>query len=99
MSANKKISSYEKGINKLMEKGALLVDMRSPVSFRNGSVEGAVNLPLKNFLNKLSGLNKNTKLILFSDTMEDSDVKTGINYAAQLGFNEIFISEYSKIRD
>ena len=29
----------------LIEKGATLVDMRSPVSFRDGHIKGAVNLP------------------------------------------------------
>jgi len=89
----------KKRVEQLLEKGALLVDMRSPVAFRNGSISGSVNLPLKNFLNKLSGLDKKTKLILFSDTAEDADVKTGINYAAQLGFNNLFFSEYMKLRD
>lgn len=86
-------------VDQLMTRGAMLVDMRSPVSFRNGSVSGSVNLPLKNFLNKLSGLDKKTKLILFGDTIDDSDVQTGVNYAAQLGFNDIFVSEYTQLKD
>jgi rhodanese-related sulfurtransferase len=85
-------------VEKLMSRKALLIDMRSPVAFRNGSVEGAVNLPLRNFLNKLGGLDKKTKLIVFGDTQEDSDIVTGINYAQQLGFT-IYVSEYKVLID
>ena len=85
-------------VKRLLEGGAMLVDMRSPVAYRNGSINGAVNLPLRNFLNTLSGLNRDTKLIVFGDSNEDADVNTGINYAAQLGFN-IYISEYSQLVD
>ena len=84
-------------VHKLMEKNAKLIDMRSPVLFRNGSIEGAVNLPLKNFLNMISGLNKNTKLIIFGESTDDSDVQTGIRYAHQLGFSDIYVSEYKKL--
>lgn len=85
-------------VEKLMRHPSLLVDMRSPVDFRNGSVDGAVNLPLKNFLNRITGLDKKTRLILFGHTTEDADVKAGINYASQLGFSSLFVSEYSKLK-
>jgi rhodanese-related sulfurtransferase len=86
-------------VSQLVGRGAMLVDMRSPVAFRNGSIDGSVNLPLKSFLNQLAGLDKKTKLILFSDTSEDADVKTGINYAVQLGFNNLFVSEYRELNN
>lgn len=86
-------------VNQLVGRGAMLVDMRSPVAFRNGSIAGSVNLPLKSFLNKLTGLDKKTKLILFSDESDDVDVKTGINYAVQLGFNNLFVSEYKELNN
>lgn len=92
---------YAKSVNKkrveqLVERGAILVDMRSPVAYRNGSITGSVNLPLKNFLNQLSGMNRKTNIIVFGDTEEDSDVVMGINYAAQLGFN-VFVSDYNTL--
>jgi rhodanese-related sulfurtransferase len=86
-------------VEKLLEKDATLVDMRSPVAFRNGSIEGSVNLPLKNFLNRLPGLDKNKGLILFSDAKNHPDVTSAINYAAQLGFSNIFVSEYNTLKD
>ena len=91
-------SVNRKRVDQLVERGAILVDMRSPVAFRNGSVDGSVNLPLKNFLNQLSGMNRKTNIILFADSEDDPDVVTGINYAAQLGF-DVFVSDYKKLVD
>ena len=48
--------------NKLVDKGALLIDMRSPIDFRDGHIQNSVNLPLKNFTNKLIGLKRNQKI-------------------------------------
>lgn len=94
---------YAKNINKetvleLTGRGAMLVDMRSPVEFRNGSISGAINLPLKNFLNTITGLKKSTKLIIFGNSEDDSEIKAGINYAAQLGFNNIFVSNFNSLK-
>ena len=48
----------KKRVDKLVGNGAMLIDMRSPVAFRNGSVDRSVNLPLRNFLNELTGMNR-----------------------------------------
>ena len=77
----------------------LLVYVRSPVEFRNGNVEGSINLPLRNLINKITPLDRKTKLIMYGATLEDSDLTSGVNYAAQLGFDKIFISDYSTIRE
>jgi len=77
----------------------LLVDVRSPVDFRNGNVAGSVNLPLRNLINKITPLDRKTKLIMYGSTLEDVDLTSGVNYAAQLGFDKIFISDYSTIRE
>lgn len=82
---------------KLVNGGAMLVDMRSPVEYRNGTIEGAVNLPLKNFLNTITGMPKNSKIIVFSTSTSDSDLVAGINYAMQLGFDKLFMSEYDML--
>ena len=85
--------------HKLIDKGALLVDMRSPVDFRDGSIKGSVNLPLKNFTNKLIGLNRNQKIVLISKTINDPDIKSACGYADQLGFSDIFVTEYKQLLD
>ena len=82
---------------KLVDSGALLIDMRTPVEYRNGSVDGAVNLPLRNLLNKISPMNRDTKLILFSNI--ESDVDVAVKYALELGFHNLFVSDYLTLRD
>jgi 3-mercaptopyruvate sulfurtransferase SseA len=73
--------------------------MRSPVSFRDGHVEGATNLPLKNFTNMLMATkDKNKSFILYGVTDSDPDIVHGINYAEQLGFSKIFVSDYTTLR-
>jgi hypothetical protein len=81
----------------LVNKGAMLVDMRSPVEYRDGSIAGAANLPLKNFLNKIVGLNRKQKFVLFSGAIDDPELGTASNYAEQLGFPELFVTEYKQL--
>ena len=83
-------------VDQLVANGALLVDMRSPIAFRDGTVTGSVNLPLRNLLNKLTGMNRKTNVIIFGQTESDDDVVAGINYAARMGFN-VFVSDYSRL--
>ena len=81
----------------LVSKGALLIDMRSPVDFRDGSIPGARNLPLKNFTNTIFGLNRKQKLVLFANDINDADMHRAVNYANQLGFADLYISEYRQL--
>lgn len=83
-------------IERLVSKGALLVDMRSPIEFRDGSIPGAVNLPLKNFLNKILGMDRKTKIIIFGKTIDDPDLIQGFNYSNQLGFTDVYASGYNQ---
>ena len=76
-------------VKELMDKkNALLIDMRSPVSFRDTHINGAVNLPLRNLVNELVK-NKDSKrpIILFGVNSEDTDVKAAIKYAENLYFD------------
>lgn len=83
----------------LVQKGALLVDMRSPVAFRDGHVTGAVNLPLRNFVNRIMPMDKKTKIIIYSDTVADDVLRHGNTYAENLGFTEIFVSDYTSLTE
>lgn len=87
----------KKRVFDLVEKGALLVDMRSPVDFRDGSIPKAVNLPLKNFLNKITGIQRKQKIIIFGKSISDQDIKSACNYAEQLGFENLYVSEYKQL--
>lgn len=78
--------------------GAILADVRSPVSFRDGHVDGAVNLPLKNFVNKVMGLPRTTTIIAYSTNYDDVDLVQGVKYAELLGFTKIHTAEYHSIK-
>lgn len=68
-------------------KGGILVDVRDPVSFRDGTVAGAINLSLRQ-LSSLQRYSKNTPIVLYSDKM-DIDIKTAANYLIQFGFTHV----------
>jgi rhodanese-related sulfurtransferase len=79
------------------KKSTMVIDMRSPIEYRDGHIDEAVNLPLRNFLNTITPLNRDTKLILYADIMENEDLVAGVRYAAQLGFDSIYTTAYSEI--
>jgi rhodanese-related sulfurtransferase len=83
----------------MVQNGAMLVDMRSPVSFRDGHVSGAVNLPLRNFLNKIMALDKKTKIIIYSDTVADDVLRQANTYAETLGFANVFVTDYTSLTE
>jgi rhodanese-related sulfurtransferase len=83
--------------DELVKKGAMVIDMRSPVAYRDGSIPGAVNLPLKPFLNKLIGIDKKKKIIIFGTNLDLNDLKTAYQYASKLGYENIFVADYNTL--
>lgn len=83
---------------KLLKKGAILVDMRSPVAFRDGHIAESVNLPLKNFTNLLMKTDRKKAIIIYGDTPNDTDMSVGYNYAEQLGFGEVYSTDYNTLK-
>jgi rhodanese-related sulfurtransferase len=77
-----------KRAQQLVDKGAMLIDMRSPVSFRDGTLPGAVNLSLRQ-LSLLVREPKARTLIFFGESESDDTLKAAINYAFQFGFTEV----------
>lgn len=78
-------------------KNAMLVDMRSPVQFRDSSIPGAVNLPLRNLTNTLMTVKDKTRpVILFG---EATDVKMGITYAENLSFENIYVTNMREFNE
>lgn len=86
-------------LESLVKAGALVVDMRSPVAFRDGHVAGAVNLPLRNFVNRIMGMDKSKKIVIYSDSIDDTDLKQGNTYAQTLGFSNVFVADYKTLTE
>ena len=79
-------------------KTVFLADMRSPVSYRDGHVEGAVNLPLRNFINAIMGLQRDTIIVVYSDRSDDSDLTVGLNYATEMGFTNLNSATFDELK-
>ena len=76
----------------------MLVDMRSPVDYRDSHLDNAVNLPLTNFANKVLTIPKDTTLILYSKSFKDIELEMGVKYATQAGIQNIYAAEYDAIK-
>jgi rhodanese-related sulfurtransferase len=81
----------------LIKNGAIIVDMRSPVAFRDGHYEGAINLPLRNFLNHIMKLDRKQKIVIYSDYIEDAELKHASSYAETLGFLNVSAIDYKTL--
>lgn len=86
----------------ITKKNALLVDMRTPVQFRDMPVAGSVNLPLRNLINMLTTLTgkdkkRKTPVILFGNGSNDPEVKSGVTYSENLGF-QTYVTDYNQIK-
>lgn len=74
---------------KLVDKGAVLVDVRNPVAYRDGSLPGAINLSLRQ-LSQLAPKPKNIPIVLFGDSDDDPTLKSAINYVSLYGFDKVY---------
>lgn len=93
----KKVSKTK--FKQLLKKSLVLADMRSPVSFRDGHIENAINLPLRNFINKIMPMPKTTVIVAYSTNMTDVDLVQGLRYAEQLGFTELYYTDYTSLKE
>lgn len=84
---------------KLVDKGAVLIDMRNAVAFRDGHIKGAKNFTLRQFTNHLMAIkDKSTVVIVYGDTFSEDDLKYALNYSNQLGFEKVYTADYHSIK-
>lgn len=84
---------------KLVSKGAILVDMRNPVAFRDGHIKGAKNLTLRQFTNHLMTIqDKTSVIIIYCDEFCEDDLKHALNYAEQLRFTKVLTANYYDVK-
>lgn len=79
-----------KKAHKLIDKGnTILLDMRDAVAFRDGSIPGAINIPLRR-ISEVLKYPKTSNIIIFGEGYDDENVKAAINYVYQLGYINVF---------
>lgn len=74
-------------LSKFIEEGAFLVDVRSPNEYSQGSVTGAVNIPLNTLPSQLSKFKDKRNIIVFCRSGNRSSQAKSI--LEQNGFNNI----------
>ncbi len=52
-------------LKQFIDRGAFLVDVRSPAEFAQGSVEGSTNIPLDQLRNQLAEFREKEQIIVF----------------------------------
>lgn len=88
MLMGKKISLSK--ADQLVNKGAKLYDVRDPVSFRDGTLSGAVNMSLRQ-ISQLQKMPKNQELIFFGTGDDDTTLQMVLNYVHQFGFTKVYV--------
>lgn len=84
----------------ITQKKGMLIDMRSPIHFRDDPIVGAVNLPLRAMVNNLMTIkDKKKPIVLFGLTSSDPDLKSGVTYAENLSFEEVYITDLRQLKD
>ena len=74
-------------LSKLVNEGAFLVDVRSPLEFAGGHVKGSVNIPLDQLPNQLSKFKDKEQIVVFCRSgARSSQAKSFLN---QNGFTNV----------
>lgn len=70
-----------------MGEGGQLIDVRTPVEFNQGSLDGAINMPVDSFLSLKDGIDSSKPVLLYCRTGARSGMVK--NYLDQLGYDEV----------
>ncbi len=74
-------------VEEVMGEGGQLIDVRSAVEFNQGSLDGAVNMPIESFQFLKDGIDNSKPVLLYCRTGARSGMVK--NYLDQLGFNQV----------
>ncbi len=77
-----------KKAKKLADGGAKLIDTRTPVQFRDGTLPGAVNISPRQASTLITYYPKSTKLVFFGD--DQATIDACMNYATAMGFINVY---------
>lgn len=81
-------SGPETNYTELMQKGAQVIDVRSPMEYRGGHIKGSVNIPLDTLQRTLSKIKKDKPVITCcASGMRSATAK---NILKSNGFTEVY---------
>lgn len=84
-----KMISVSKTKDLLAVNGAMIFDVRDPVSFRDVSIPGSINITLRQ-ISTLVKYPKTTTMIFVGSPTDESTVSSAMGYVQQLGFTKVF---------
>jgi phage shock protein E len=82
-------------VKNLMTTGGQLIDVRSPVEFSQGALNGAVNMPIESFQYFAGSIDKTKPVILYCR----SGMRSGVakQFLETIGFDRVFnIGSYQR---
>ena len=76
-----------KFVEEIMSMGGQLIDVRSTVEFSQGSLDGAVNMPIESFQSLKDDIDNTKPVLLYCRTGARSGMVK--NYLDKLGFSQV----------
>ena len=74
-------------IQEIIEQGGQLIDVRTPVEYSQGSLQGSVNMPIESFQYLKDSIDRSKPVLLYCRTGARSGMVK--NYLDQLGFDQV----------
>ncbi len=74
-------------VQEILGAGGQLIDVRSPMEFNQGSLDGAINMPIERFQYMMDAIDSSRPVLLYCRTGARSGAVK--NYLDQLGFDQV----------
>ena len=74
-------------LNEKLEQGGQLIDVRSPIEFSRGALQGAVNMPIERFQHMVDDIDNSRPVLLYCRSGARSEMVK--RFLEQLGYNQV----------
>jgi len=74
-------------VQELLGAGGQLIDVRTPMEFNRGALDGAVNMPIESFQHLMKRIDSSKPVLLYCRTGARSGMVK--NYLDQMGFGQV----------
>lgn len=82
---------------KMIDNGAVVVDIRSPVLYSKDHLENSINIPLRN-ISQLMTIGKNKKILFVSSNDKDLELQQVKNYSEQMNVESYVVGDFNKLK-